>query len=232
MTIAPMVSVIMPVFNGEAYLAEAIQSVLGQTWQNLELILVNDGSTDSSLGIAQGFRSATGNVQCISQENTGVSAARNRGIAASRGGLVAFLDQDDRWEPQALEIQVGVHQQQPEILYTLGQQVCFLDDMEEPPAWFRLQQLDVPHTGYLPGTLVVKHQLFEQIGVFDTQYPISSDADWFARARDAKVPVKILPHTLLQRRIHPGNQSRHSQQIQGELTQLLLASIRRKRDKQ
>ena len=60
MTIAPMVSVIMPVFNGEAYLAEAIQSVLGQTWQNLELILVNDGSTDSSLGIAQGFRSATG----------------------------------------------------------------------------------------------------------------------------------------------------------------------------
>lgn len=228
----PLVSVILPVFNGEPHLAEAIQSVINQTWSAVELIVVDDGSTDRSCEIVRSFSPADIAIKLLSQANAGVSATRNRGIAAARGDLVAFLDQDDHWADNTLQAHVTFHQQHPDTAYTLGQQVCFLDGIEQPPAWFQLQKLDVPHTGYLPGTLMVKRHLFEQIGVFDTQYPISSDADWFARARDARVLMHILPQTLLYRRIHAGNQSRHSQQIQGELTRLLRASIKRKRDTQ
>jgi glycosyltransferase involved in cell wall biosynthesis len=227
---APLVSVIMPVFDGEAFLAEAIDSILSQSYRAFELIVVNDGSTDGSADIVEGFLSGSGKVRCVCQENAGVSAARNRGIEACSGDLIAFLDQDDRWYENALKTHVTFHEQHPEVGYTLAQQVCFLDGMTEPPGWFRLQKLDVPHPGYLPGTLVVKRSLFDQIGLFDIRYPISSDADWFARARDSKAPMSILPETLLQRRIHAGNQSRHSRKIQGELTQLLHASIQRKRE--
>ena len=229
---ADLVSVIMPVCDGEAYLAEAIDSVLCQSHPQLELVVVDDGSSDGSGKIIGEYVSRFANAICISQDNAGVSAARNRGIEACSGELVAFLDQDDRWCEDTLDTHVKYHQQHPEIGYTLAQQVCFLEGMAEPPGWFRLQQLDVPHTGYLPGTLVAKRPMFEQIGLFDTQYPISSDADWFARARDQQVATAILPQTLLHRRIHPGNQSRHSKQIQGELTRLLRASIKRKREAQ
>ena len=226
----PLISVIMPVFDGENFLAQAIRSVLAQTYKHFELIVVNDGSNDSSKDIVQKFISITEKIRCIDQENSGVSHARNMGILASKGDLVAFLDQDDLWADDTLETQMAFHRQQPDIGYTLAHQVCFLDGISEPPAWFRLQQLNAPHVGYLPGTLVVKREILDRIGLFDTQYPISSDADWFARARDAAVLMKILPQTLLRRRIHSGNQSRHSKQIQGELTQLLRASIQRKRN--
>ena len=199
---------------------------------DVELVVVEDGSSDGSAKIIEQFSSRYPELHCISQENAGVSEARNRGINACNGQLVAFLDQDDRWSDDALQRHANYHHQHPDIGYTLAHQVCFLDGMAEPPGWFRLQHLDVPHTGYLPGTLAVKRHVLSQIGLFDPQYPISSDADWFARARDKKVPTTTLPQTLLYRRIHPGNQSRHSKQIQGELTQLLRASIKRKREAQ
>lgn len=226
----PLVSVIMPVFNGEEFLAEAISSVLTQSYKRLELIVVNDGSSDGSMGIVQGQLAKAENIHCISQDNAGVSAARNHGINSCSGELIAFLDQDDRWVEYALETQVAHHCQHPDIGYTLAQQICFQEGIGEPPDWFRLQHLDVPHTGYLPGTLVAKKRLFSQIGLFDTQYPISSDADWFARAKDSQVPMSVLPETLLHRRIHAGNQSRHSKKINGELIKLLSASVKRKRE--
>jgi len=225
-----LVSVIMPVHNGQTYLAEAIDSVLAQSHDNVELIIVNDGSTDRSADIVQKYMAESKKIRSIEQENAGVSVARNRGITACTGDLVAFLDQDDFWTADALDVQEAFHRKHVGTGYTLAHQICFLHNLSDPPAWFRLQQLDVPHVGYLPGTLVVKRSLFDQIGLFDIQYPISSDADWFARARDAMTTMQILPQTLLHRRIHPGNQSRHSKQIQGELTQLLRASIKRKRE--
>ena len=96
----PLVSVIMPCYNGEAFLADAINSVLGQTFQQFELIVVDDGSTDRSAEIlaSQGDR-----IRVIRQANQGVSAARNAGIEAAQGEFIAFLDADDYWEPDFLD---------------------------------------------------------------------------------------------------------------------------------
>lgn len=94
----------MPCYNGQAYIAEAIDSVLRQTHQDFELIVVDDGSTDASAAIVAGYGER---VRVLRQANRGVSAARNAGIAASRGDFIAFLDSDDYWEPDFLEAMVG-----------------------------------------------------------------------------------------------------------------------------
>jgi glycosyltransferase involved in cell wall biosynthesis len=91
----------MPCFNAEAHVAEAVASVLGQTHADIELIVVNDGSTDGTLRMLSSIRDSR--IKVISQQNRGVSAARNRGLAEATGSLVAFLDSDDGWRPDCLE---------------------------------------------------------------------------------------------------------------------------------
>lgn len=226
---SPLVSVVVPVFDGAAFLAEALDSVLAQSWAPLELIVVDDGSTDESGRIAHAYRSAHERCSVLRQENQGVTSARNQGIAASAGEFVAFLDQDDLWTETALETHLRHHRAEPDLQFTLAMQECFLQPGCAVPPWFRLQRLDEPVTGYLPGTLVARRSAFDRVGLFDEHYPICSDADWFARARDAGVPMATLPDVTLRRRIHDANQSRRSAQIQSELLRIMAHSARRKR---
>ena len=113
----PLVSVLIPVFNGERYVRQAIDSALGQTYPPHEIIVVDDGSTDSSRAIAESYG---GKVVCIAQPNQGPSAARNRLIEASSGDWIAFLDCDDYWFPDKLEKQVAAVKQNPpaDLIYT------------------------------------------------------------------------------------------------------------------
>lgn len=224
-----MVSVIMPLFNGERYLGEAIDSVLGQSFRGFELIVVDDGSTDNSRAVAEAAAGGDTRVRYLHQANQGVTIARNNGIAHSVGELIAFLDQDDRWAVHALERQVRAHAEYPGIGYSVAQQVCFLQPGAGVPDWFRLQRLGEPAVAYLPGTLVIKRSALDRVGLFDPRYPISSDADWFARARDMGIEEHVVPEVILERRIHGENQSRLAPQIHGELFDVLRESLRRKR---
>lgn len=226
---SPIVSVILPVYNGAHYLIEALESVLTQSFHDYELIVVDDGSTDDSRAIVHNYLSSYPQLRYLYQKNAGVTTARNSGFLSSRGSLISFIDQDDRWRVNALQCQAACHLQYPETGYTLAHQICFLDAEDSSPAWFQLQQLDKQHVGYLPGTLMVKREVFSDLGMFDPYYTISSDADWFARARDLHIPMHILPEVLLERRIHSENQSKHSREIQSELTRILRNSIKRKR---
>lgn len=225
----PLVSVIVPVYNGEDYLAEALDSILAQTCQDLEIILVNDGSTDSSPALAQHYATAHTNIHCLHKSNGGVTVARNDGIRRSRGRYIGFLDQDDRWARNALEIHLQRLQANPALGYSVARQRCYLQPGAPRPEWFGLQELDTPVAGYLPGALLVRRELFEQIGYFDLRYPISADADWFARARDAGIPMAEIDAVVLERRIHRHNQSAQAERIHDELFNLLHASLRRKR---
>lgn len=225
-----LASVILPVYNGERFLAEAVDSVLAQSRPELELVAIDDGSTDASADILADYAARDPRVVVITQANAGVTAARNAGIAASRGNYIAFLDQDDRWMPDTLALHIKALAADPGLGYTLAQQVCFLEPGAEEPEWFRLQHLDAPVAGYLPGALCARRSAFDRIGGFDERFAISSDADWFARARDAGIAMQLLPEATLQRRIHDVNQSRHAEVIQQELFQLLAESIRRKRE--
>lgn len=109
----PFVTVVMPVFNVERYLAIAIRSVLRQTYRHFELLIIDDGSTDDSLAIARSFRDAR--IRIIEQDNRGLAGARNTGIRHARGELIAFLDSDDAWRPRKLEVHVAHLQRSPTV---------------------------------------------------------------------------------------------------------------------
>ena len=108
----PTVSVVIPVYNGDRYLAEAITSVLDQTYKNFELIVVDDGSTDGSAEIAKSYKQA---VLYTFQPNGGLSKARNTGLALARGKYIAFLDHDDLWLPHKLARQVTYLDSHPDV---------------------------------------------------------------------------------------------------------------------
>lgn len=221
----PLVSVIIPVYNGGRYLRAALESVFAQTYQPFEVIVVDDGSVDDSGVIAQSFS----DVCYILQENQGVAAARNHGIEAARGDCFAFLDQDDLWTPGKLKLQIELLLSHPDLGYTLTQQQFFLEPGATLPAWFRKELLSTVHTGWVLGTLVVRRTTFEQVGNFATGYSAANDSDWFFRAKAAEIPMAVVPELLLLKRIHETNDSARAKEILSELLKVVKSSLDRQR---
>jgi glycosyltransferase involved in cell wall biosynthesis len=226
---APLVSVVMPVFNGESFLAQAIESVLAQTWSPVETIVVDDGSTDRSTDIARGYP-----VTYVRQEHSCVAAARNRGVAGARGELVSFLDHDDVWVPRKLELQVDALARNPSAGICMCRFETFMESGADVPAW--VERPGSPDrgasysTGQL-GTLLVRREVFDEVGLFDTGYPSADDTDWFLRTKDLGVEVVTLDEPLQRYRIHNASisASRDPGERQRLRFRLLQASIRRKR---
>ena len=221
----PLVSVIIPVYHGGRHLRAALESVFAQTYRAFEVVVVDDGSVDDSGIIAQSFPE----VRYIHQTNQGVAAARNHGIEAAQGEFLAFLDQDDLWKPEKLEIQVNYFLSHPDSGYTLTQQQYFLDQGTTLPAWFKKELFSTVHTGWVLGTLVVRRTAFEQVGNFATGYSAANDSDWFFRAKAAGIPMAVLPELLLLKRIHDANDSGRAKEILSELLRVVKTSLDRQR---
>lgn len=221
----PLVSVIIPVYNGARYLRAALESVFAQTYRSFEVIVVDDGSVDDSGLIAQSFPE----VRYIHQTNCGVAAARNHGFEAAQGEFFAFLDQDDLWTPDKLRLQIEYLLSHPEVGFTLTQQKFFLDQGATLPAWFRKELFDSIHTGWVLGTLVVRRTTFEQVGNFVTSYSAANDSDWFFRAKAAAIPMAVVPELLLLKRIHETNDSARAKEILSELLKVVKTSLDRQR---
>jgi glycosyltransferase involved in cell wall biosynthesis len=221
----PLVSVIIPVYNGARYLREALESVFAQTYRPIEVIVVDDGSADDSGVIAQSFSE----VHYIRQTNQGVAAARNNGIEAAQGEFFAFLDQDDLWTPEKLKLQVDHLLGNPDLGYTLTQQKFFLGPDGTLPPWFRKELFDSVHTGWVLGTLVVRRTTFERVGNFVVGYSAANDSDWFFRAKAANIPMAVVPELLLLKRIHEANDSARAKDILSELRKVVKSSLDRQR---
>lgn len=197
----PLVSVIIPVFNSERYLAAALDSVVYQTYRPIEVIVVDDGSTDNSAAIAQAYPE----VQYFYQPNQGVSVARNRGIAAAKGEFIAFLDSDDEWMPDKLRIQISEMLNHPEVGITGTWYLNYLEPEAELPSWFDVKR-HLGATALLgPPTLVVRPAVFEQVGTFSPAYRTGEDTEWLLRAKDYNITFKTIPQVLTRRRLHGHN---------------------------
>lgn len=198
----PLVSVIIPIHNGERFLAEALDSVAAQDYDEVETIVVDDGSTDGGPLLA-----AAREVTLVRQNQRGVAAARNAGVDLARGEILAFLDQDDLWLPSKLRVQVEILTSYPDSI-CLVQQSYFLEPGVAPPAWFgRPELLASDHTGWAPSCLAVRRTTFERVGRFDERLQHASDLDWFARATQIGVPIEVTTEMLVRRRIHGSNDS-------------------------
>jgi len=220
-----LISVIIPVYNGEKYLAETLQSILAQTYRPFEIIVVDDGSTDRSAAIARSFP----DVHCHSQTNQGHGAARNIGIDKARGELLAFCDADDLWMVDKLESQVALLNENPSAGFALGRMKILLDPGAVwPPSWNEAHYASDP-AAYIPSALLARRHIFDIVGLFDPQYRIGNDSDWFFRARDAGIKWVTVDKVVLFRRVHTENLSHDTAGTNRELLHLVRASIQRRK---
>ncbi|HEX7245029.1 MAG TPA: glycosyltransferase family A protein [Solirubrobacterales bacterium] len=207
----PLVSVVIPAYEAERFLGEAIESVLAQTYAPVEVVVVDDGSGDDTAAVARSYPA----VKLIVQENAGPAAARNRGFAASRGEFVAFHDADDAMLPEKLSVQVGEMLARPAVGCVLAKQELVVEGGAELPFWAegssvptvmpdRPEELaEEPDVHTM--TMVMRRETFDRVGGFDEGMRAAEDFDWLLRASEAGIEIARLPRVLLRRRVHPAS---------------------------
>ena len=199
-----LVSVIIPVYNGELYLAEALDSVFAQDYRPIEVIVVDDGSNDTTAAVAKRYNQ----VRCLQQSNQGQPTARNTGLSHCKGDLIAFLDADDRWVPGKLSMQVAYLETHPEAGCVMGKMKNFLHEGVGRPSWVEQSTLSDNSTAFHVGTLLAHRWLFEKVGYFNVSYSYGvEDLDWLIRLKETNIPIAIMQDVLLLRRIHLNNMS-------------------------
>lgn len=222
-----MVSVIIPTYNRAAYLGEAITSVLDQDWNALELIVIDDGSSDATPDILRGLPEG---VRWLRQDNRGIGAARNVGIGLATGEFLAFLDSDDRWCPDKLSRQLGVFEQAPETDAVYGQAEQFISPELTGTERARLQHLDkrvVPAP--IASSLLIRRSAFNLVGPFDESFQIGVDMDWYARLCERGLRVVMLDQVVYRRRLHRTNLNLTHAHEQSERLQVLKRALDRRR---
>jgi glycosyltransferase involved in cell wall biosynthesis len=198
-----LVSVILPVFNAEKYVEEAIQSVLSQTYGHLELICINDQSTDNSLSVLESFADKI--ILINNKTNCGTAESRNKGIEHARGDFLAFIDNDDIWNKNKLEVQLNHFKNEP----ALDISFAHIESFISPDVSDQVKRLRYcppgPIPGFIPSTLLVKKPSFEKAGLFDSRWKNGESIDWLCKAQEAGLKVGILEDILVKRRIHETN---------------------------
>ena len=220
------VSVVIPVHDGERYLGEAIESVLGQTAPPFETIVVDDGSTDASAAVAERYAPR---VRVCSQPNAGIGAARNRGVSLAQGDHVAFLDADDLWEPRKLELQLTAMAAEPGPDIVLGHVRQFVDPSLDAEAAARIACPAGLQPGYLAGAVLARRDAIERVGPFREDLRVGEFVDWMARARDLGLCEAMLPDHVLSRRLHDANQSVTQRARAGDFVRVAKANLDRRR---
>ena len=223
MTKSPRVSVIIPAYNGERFIAQAIASALDQPGHAVELIVVDDGSTDGTGEVVARFPQ----VRYLRQANAGVGATRNHGLALSTSEFVTFLDQDDLVTPTKLETQLAYLDAHPECAMVTGHLTVFLESGVARPTWAPAWWFESSFPAYYLGAILARRALFDTVGKFETRYQVAGDSDWFFRVKDAGFAVPVLPDVMLKRRIHDANESRRPGGA--ELVRMARHSIQRQR---
>lgn len=195
------ISVVVPVHNGERYLAAAIESVLAQSVEVEEILVADDGSTDASVAVARRYPRVT----VLPGPHAGISPTTNRGVDAARGDLLAFIDADDLWTPRKLEIQMARMSSAPDMALIFGMAVNFLSPDLDAKAKLRLEPPSEPVPGFAAGALLVRRSVFARVGRWRTDVLLGGFIDWCARADDIGCARIVVPDLVLRRRLHGGN---------------------------
>lgn len=208
----PQVSVVIPVYNREKFLKRAIDSVLAQTFDDFEIIVVDDGSTDGTPELLQCYKDQ---IITIRQENAGAAAARNAGIAAARGEFLAFLDSDDEWRADKLFAQIEYCKTHPHFALVYTDMVEVVDDVQVHESYLRsgayrrvgegnLYRSLLEENFIFTPTVLLRRKVAIELGGFDTDLKICEDRDLWLRVAQV-YPIGFLDRPLTVRYRHGGN---------------------------
>jgi glycosyltransferase involved in cell wall biosynthesis len=218
-----LVSVVVPTFNRAAFVCDAIASISAQG-DGIEIVVVDDGSTDDTERVvaAKGTK-----VTYVRLEHRGVSAARNRGILAARGQLLAFLDSDDLWPNDSLARRRAHLDRHPDVDLVYGlARIRHIGNLRR-----KLGPYDenVPIRFPLLGSMLCKRTVFDRVGLFDEALEHAEDVDWFARVKESRIPTSTIDEVTLEYRLHDGNMTFDVDRNQAFLLRALKKSLDRRR---
>jgi glycosyltransferase involved in cell wall biosynthesis len=223
----PLVSAAIPVRDGEAYLAEAIESVLSQNRPCDQVIVVDNGSSDRSAEIAAGFGSA---VEVVPEPRPGIGAARNAALRAAGGDFLAFLDADDVWEAEKTALQLAAFEAEPRLQLVFGHVRQFVSpDLAAEEAEGMRVPVD-PQPGLYIGAMLARREAVEAIGPWPEDVRVSDGLSFLLRARELSLAQTMLTETVTLRRVHGANHSIQNRDERGEFARHLKRSLDRRRE--
>ncbi len=226
MSSQPLISVIVPFYNAENFIAETVHSIQQQAYEPLQIIIINDGSTDNSLKIIESFDTP---MKIISQANAGPAQARNRGLQHAKGEFIAFLDADDLWPEGKLANQLAYLKSNEKVEAVWGRTQYFGDfserDLKLPLAEDRTAY------SYQLGAGFFRRSAFEKVGLFDGSFRYSEDYDWILRMREMGIPHETMPQITLLHRMHQDSMVHSPDNLNYQLTLLVKKSLDRRRQK-
>ena len=221
-----MISVIVPVFNGEKYIEEALQNIENQGSIDFEIIVVDDGSTDSTAKIVETWPKP---VQYIYQYNQGPAQARNVGIKAAKGDFIAFLDADDTWPLEKITTQITLLNQYPTIELVWGKTKYFFEN-EMLRTKYEGHKMGIePIFNVFLGAAMFRKNTFDKVGLFDTSLRFGEDIDWYNRASELKISILKSHDVGLFYRVHNHNVTHDIVALNQGTIQLLKKKLDRNR---
>lgn len=231
MSTTPLVSVVIAAYNAEDYIADAVASVLNQTMDDLELIVVDDGSTDTTREVLRRFEGDP-RMRVVEQNNAGCSAARNRGAAAATGNYIAIVDADDVCWPHKLEYQIDCFRQRPQLAVVgtharmIGPRGQHLGVVRTPPDHGTIAEGMQHSMQFCHATILIRADVFERLGGYDESYPTSEDYQFLRRVVTRHRAANV-DRILYDMRIHADSKSFYyfeQQRLRGLLTRHLMDS--------
>jgi glycosyltransferase involved in cell wall biosynthesis len=222
----PSVSIVMPAYNREAYVGEALASLQSQPGVDADIIVVDDGSTDGTKNAVRSTAAMDSRVRLIENHHAGVAVARNTGVQAARGAFITFLDSDDLCAPGRLERQIQKLLSRPDITVVTGHSRWFTrmtDDFQPAGSmWYR-------RTDPILGNAMFRRSVFDTFGMFDESLRFAEDIDFFFRLFEADVRILIEVEIATYYRQHPNNMTKNEAAMYRGILAAYHKSIERRR---
>lgn len=226
----PLVSVITPIYNGARHLPHALENIRSCGYDKLEIILVDDASTDDSALCAGGLAASSSDIQFISlPTNAGPAAARNHGLERATGEIIAFLDVDDEWPPGSFLFRLNYLVENPEIEIALGKVQCVRHRLTGTSDGKPQREISEVFVSFNLGAALYRKNVFEKVGLLNPELRYGEDTDWFMRARELGIGLKILPEVGLIYHIHEGGMTHGKKATEMNMALMLKMSLDRRR---